>query len=284
MTNTQKQAVLKRINDLPADRASFACFDLDHTLARNDVAESIFCQAIEEGLLSQASLPSVCRVLKFKSRNEDLFTYYHRMQRIGYSYSAVWLMKTFAGQSVETLIRLTQTVMRRTRPYRVGPHRLRPPRPNTDVFQMLLHLQKRGITPYVVSASFHISVVTFCREFFDLPAERVFGIATWTVDSKEKRHNPYGLSLHKIRTDVLTSQIIRPFPSEESKIAVIRKHISRTRRPIFCISDSPVDLPLLRYCSPNGISIWLKVNQTPATQRFQKLIERHPLSILCLRQ
>jgi len=236
-----------------------AVFDCDGTIIRGDIGESMFFRQIEQfqfrvspaevwadhprsrelhGLYTLlSSIPPAHRA----SHEEfvlfaDMLTawYYDQLAEEKTAKACSDIVRLLAGyeeDEVRDMARLTfdEEITAVATEWKIGSHSyskgIRFIRETVD----LIHaLQERGFDLWVISGSNRWSVEAVVQQV-GIPRSRVIGI-----------------ELENVR-NTLTSRAMPPVPVKEDKVRALKARDKRI--PVLVASDSPMDLPLLRYSS-----------------------------------
>jgi phosphoserine phosphatase len=203
-----------------------AVFDLDGTLIRGDIGDAVFAM-----------------LLQAKHELGLTWSHYRHLLRQHRSLAYVEVVKAMAGLQRDTVADITREVMQLSESYlQMNGDALHTPKPR-KLFQELIPLLKdQGFDILVVSASNDVSVRVVTEQWFGIPSDRSFGI-------KLAEEN-----------GVFTSQIMDPVPIGFGKTEIFRT-LYPGINPFLTVTDSRLDIPLLRTTHPLGFSIWVGSDQ-----------------------
>jgi phosphoserine phosphatase len=208
-----------------SDPEKIAVFDLDGTLLAGDIGDVVFASLLLDGH----------RLGLTWSQYKSLL-YTHKSQ----AYRGV--VQAMAGLDAETVLHATAEVMRSgKRHLTIQSDHVPVPRPRPAVAELVSFLHDRQYQVYVISASNHISVRLISREWFGIPETHSFGIQT------------------RIHGGKLTSDLLEPVPIGAGKVSLFRL-IAGNSIPLIMATDSRIDLPLVNYTHPLGVSFWIGDN------------------------
>lgn len=272
-----------------APPGSYATFDADNTLWKNDVEEGLLPFLENKGVLSVATLDPSLRPIPLLP-DESLYGYYQRMCDIDEKLCYPWIAQVFAGRPLAELKREVDAMMASKAPipvrYRKDGRQVSSAVYAPAIFpaqrQLMAYLRAHGVRVYVVSASGEELVRDIVSDpiyHFDVAPENVIGVT-------QLLRNPDNGSVttarqqiaggHYLDADyppalaarmILTPTLWSPLTWHEGKVAGIQAYIDPVRRPILAAGDSRSDWPMLYYAG--GVRIWVdrKGSATPELER-----------------
>jgi len=203
-----------------------ALFDLDNTLIVGDIGDAVFARLLVDGF----SLP-----LTWKE--------YQRLCKENPRSAYMELMRALEGVTLENIIQVSKRVIQSEQKFLVCEgERVRLPKPNLLMQEIVRLLHDRHYSIFIVSAGFDVSAKIAGSVLFDVPINNIAGINPKVLDNK------------------LTRNILEPIPVGIEKVAQYRL-MSGNSTPMIVAIDSSLELPLLHLCDPDGIAII--VNQEP---------------------
>jgi phosphoserine phosphatase len=272
-----------------APPGSYATFDADNTLWKNDVEEGLLPFLENKGVLSVATLDPSLKPIPLLP-GESLYGYYERLCDVDEKLCYPWIAQVFAGRPLAELKREVDAMMASSAPIPVR-YRKDGKEVSGSVFapaifpaqrQLMAYLRAHGIKVYVVSASLEElvrAIVSDPKYQYDVAPENVIGVTqllrnpddgsvTTARQQVAKGHYldadyPASLNARMILTPYLWS----PLTWYEGKVAGIQAYIDPVRRPLLAAGDSRSDWPMLYYTG--GVRIWVdrKGSATPELER-----------------
>ena len=197
-----------------------ALFDLDNTLIVGDIGDAVFAQLLVDGF----SL-----LLTWKE--------YQRLCKENHHSAYMEVMRAMEGVTLEYIIQVSKRVLQSDRKFIVCEgERVRLPKPNLLMQEIVRLLRERHYSIFIVSASNDISAKIAGSVLFDVPISNIAGINPDLPDNK------------------LTLNMFEPNPVGIGK--VVHYHfMSGDRMPMIIAIGSALDIPLLHLCDPDGIAI-----------------------------
>lgn len=222
--------------DIPKEN-KIALFDLDNTLIVGDIGDAVFAQLLLLGLKSHISWK---QYKKLSVQNPQL--------------AYVEIVKAMSGLESEYILQLTRNVTKSNSEYLfIGGDKIKIPKPNPILQEMLKMLKSLGFKIYIISASNDISAKVIGSIFFHISPEFIFGIKSIVKNGK------------------LTDQIMEPLPIGSGKLELY--HIlNGNRLPFIVASDNELDLPLFTLCDAGGIALVVGGNKS-LTKKVKKVVK-----------
>ena len=265
-----------------APPGSFAVFDADNTLWRNDLEESLLAYMEMRGLLSPQTLPAALRPIPL-APGESLYGYYQRLCDVDDELCYPWIAQVFAGFSLYRLKGVVDDLMAYDKPipvrYRAGgktvSDTVRSPRPYPGQKELVHRLTEAGVKVYVVTAaSEDLSRMVACDPNYglDVKPENVVGVILWLRDPKTGQLTTTRREIGRTQgspamIEALTRlgpMVVTPYVSEPAswyvgKVAAIQSTIDPVRRPFLVSGDSPSDWWMLFYADGErgGLRVWI---------------------------
>jgi len=141
------------------------------------------------------------------------------------------------GVTLEYIIQVSKRVLQSGRKFIVCEgERVRLPKPNLLMQEIVRLLRERYYSIFIVSAGFDISAKIAGSVLFDVPINNIAGFNPKVLDNK------------------LTRNVLESVPVGIGKVAQYRL-MSGDSTPMIVAIDSALDLPLLHLCDPDGIAI-----------------------------
>jgi phosphoserine phosphatase len=199
-----------------------ALFNLDNTLIVGDIGDAVFAQLLVDGfplLLTWKEYQGLCKENPTSAYME--------------------VVRAMEGVTLEYIIQVSKRVIRSDHKFLVCEgERVRLPKPNLLMQEIVRLLRERHYSVFIVSASNDISAKIAGSVLFDVPINNIAGIKPKVLDNK------------------LTCNMLEPIPMGIGKVTQYRL-MSGDRMPMIVATDSELDLPLLHLCDPDGIVIIL---------------------------
>jgi len=260
-----------------APEGSYATFDGDNTIWKNDIEEALLPYLEKEGMLSAATLdPSLKPVPLLPG--ESLYGYYRRLCGIDDKLCYPWIAQVFSGIPLGTLKREVDTMIVDAKPIPV--RYLRDGKPVSDIVlppavmpaqrQLFAYLRAHGVRVYVVTAASEElarMVASDPRYGLDVAPQDVIGVTMVLRDPVDggittaRRQIAAGHFLDATYPPsrharmVMTPTLWSPLTWYEGKVAGIAAYIDPVRRPVLAAGDSASDWPMLFYAG--GVRIWV---------------------------
>ncbi|CAN5456165.1 phosphorylcholine phosphatase [soil metagenome] len=277
------------IRDAP--KGSYAVFDADNTIWRNDLEEALLPYMEAKGLLSPAKLPPVLRPTPLL-KGESLYGYYQRLCEIDDKVCYPWIAQVFSGFTLGQLKVQVDAMMASGRPipvvYREGGRVVRgavsPPAIYPGQRELIRMLMAGGIDVYVVTAASEElarMVVSDPKYGLGVKPDHVVGVTLILRDPKTgalttaRKQIAEGHFLDETYSAehhagmVLTPDLWSPMTWYVGKLSAIQEYIDPVRRPWLAAGDSPSDWWMLFHADAGagGHRVW--VNRKPAyTERL----------------
>jgi phosphoserine phosphatase len=277
-----------------APPGSYATFDADNTIWKNDIEEGLLPFLENKGVLSIARLdPSLKPIPVLKG--EGLYGYYQRLCAIDDKLCYPWIVQVFAGRPLADLKRDVDAMMASTAPIPVA-YVQDGKAVSSTVFapaifpaqrQLMAYLRAHGVKVYVVSASAEElvrMVVSDPQYGFNVAPENVVGVTAMLRNPDDgsvtnaRRQIALGHYLDDVYPATLAARMVltpilwTPQTWYEGKVAGIQAYIDPVRRPLLAAGDSPSDWPMLFYAG--GVRIWVDRKGT-ATPRLAQTRVAH---------
>lgn len=212
-----------------------AVFDLDNTLLIGDIGDAVFAQL----LLDKFPMPFTWQQYRDLIREKKKKEAYERV------------VTTMAGITVDKLIETTRRIMYSDLSFlKLAEAEVPVPVPHPVMAALLELLKYLEYKIFVISATNQYSVRFVAREFFNLPAERVFGINPVV----EKKVDPGGEDIL-----LLGDTLQQPVTVAQGKADLYRKYIG-TKPPFIAAGDSESDIPMLNLVENPGLVLWVGID------------------------
>lgn len=264
-----------------APAGSYAVFDADNTIWKNDLEEALLPFLENQGVLSPTSLPASLRPVPLLP-DESLYGYYQRLCAIDDKVCYPWIAQVFAGRSLGELKRdvdalmataVTATPVRYSQRGYVVSGPVAAPTIYPAQRQLIAYLRAKGVHVYVVTAASEElarMVLSDARYGLGIAPEDVIGVTMLLRDPADGSvttarsqiaggHYPSPHQASLILTPILWS----PLTWYEGKVAGITAYIDPVRRPVLVAGDSASDWSMLFYSG--GVRVW--VDRKPGTTR-----------------
>jgi phosphoserine phosphatase len=272
-----------------APPGSYATFDADNTIWKNDIEEGLLPFLENSGTLSIAKLDPSLKPIPVR-KGESLYGYYQRLCAIDDKLCYPWIVQVFAGRPLGELKRDVDAMMALTAPIPVAYMQDGKPVASTvfapAIFpaqrQLMAYLRAHGVMVYVVSASAEElvrMVVSDPKYGFNVAPENVVGVTALlrnpddgSVTNARRQiaqghyldaRYPATLAARMVLTPILWS----PQTWYEGKVAGIQAYIDPVGRPLLAAGDSPSDWPMLYYAG--AVRIWVD-RKGAATPELEK--------------
>jgi phosphoserine phosphatase len=277
------------IRDAP--KGSYAVFDADNTIWRNDLEEALLPYMEAKGLLSPAKLAPALRPTPLL-KGESLYGYYQRLCEIDDKVCYPWIAQVFSGFTLGQLKVQVDAMMASGRPipvvYQEGDKRVHgtvsPPAIYAGQRELIRSLMAGGVDVYVVTAAgeeLARMVVSDPKYGLGVKPDHVIGVTmilrdpkTGTLTTARKQiadghflDTVYSAEHHAGM--VLTTDLWSPMTWYVGKLSAIQEYIDPVRRPWLAAGDSPSDWWMLFHADAGagGHRVW--VNRKPAyTERL----------------
>jgi phosphoserine phosphatase len=202
------------------EKNRIALFNLDNTLIVGDIGAAVFAQLLVDGFPLSLSWKEYQGL--FKENPSSAYTE---------------VVRAMEGVTLEYVNQVSKRVLRSNHKFLVCEgERVRLPKPNLLMQEIVRLLRERHYTIFIVSASNDISAKIAGSVLFDVPINNIAGIKPMVIDKK------------------LTRNVLEPIPMGIGKVAQYRL-MSGDSMPMIVATDSELDLPLLHLCNPDGIAI-----------------------------
>lgn len=277
---TAARAKLEQVVE-QAPAGSYAVFDADNTVWKNDLEEAFLPFLENRGELSPAALDAVLRPVPLLP-GETLYGYYQRLCAIDDKVCYPWIAQVFAGRSLGDLKRDVDALMAAagtpipvsySEQGHVVSGSVSAPAIYPAQRQLIAYLHAKGVHVYVVTAASEelaLMVLSDPRYGLGIAPEDVIGVTMLLRDpangsvttarsqiASGKHPSPRQASM------ILTSTLWSPLTWYEGKVAGITAYIDPVRRPLLVAGDSRSDWSMLFYSG--GVRVW--VDRKPATTR-----------------
>jgi phosphoserine phosphatase len=268
-----------------APAGSYAVFDADNTIWRNDLEEALLPFLENRGTLSIAALPPELRPVPVHE-GESLYGYYQRLCAIDDKLCYPWIAQIFAGRPLSALKADVDALMASSAPIPVRYEQdgktvagtVMPPTIYPAQRDLIGALRARGIRVYIVTASAEElvrMVASDPRYGLNIPPADIIGVtmllrdpADGSVSTARSRITAghfldatYTAQHHA--TMVPTTTLWSPLSWYEGKVAAILAYIDPVRRPVLVAGDSRSDWAMLFHSG--GARLW--VDKNAATTR-----------------
>lgn len=237
----QVNEVLKQINLVIENNKfyehRFAAFDLDNTLLVDDIGEAVYAIYLKE-FFSNSRSEMYLKWKKYKHGAKFDDTRYEAYTQI---------IREMNGLSVNDLERITNSIIhgvnkeidKKNNCIHINKYKIKIPRPNKTMSILIEHLLSEGIDVYVITATNEISARIACREYFNIPKEKIIGAKLNITSNKNIEFNEGAV-----------------YPYAIGKVNAILEEIGKVK-PIITAGDGLWDSHLLNYTSDTGIRLWL---------------------------
>ncbi len=214
-----------------------ALFDLDNTLIVGDIGDAVFAQLLILGLKSHISWE---KYKKLRLQNPQL--------------AYVEIVRAMSGLNPEYIIQLTRNLLKSNADYLIyGGDKIKVPKPNTILQEMVKVLKKLDFKIYIISASNDISAKVTGSMYFNISPEFIFGIRS------------------VVHLGKLSDEIIEPVPVCFGKVQLYQL-LNSNALPFIVASDSELDLPIFELCDSGGIALIVGGNKS-LTKRVKSVIK-----------
>lgn len=260
-----------------APAGSYAVFDADNTLWRNDLEESLLAFMELRGELKPQTLPAALQPVPMLP-GESLYGYYSRLCDIDDDLGYPWIAQVFAGFTLGRLKQEVDALMAHRDPipvrYRAGGKEVHDvvyaPRPYPGQQQLIRRLTAARIKVWIVTAAGEElcrMVASDPRYGLNVAPENVVGVNLWLRDpaagtlTTSRKSARAGAPLSEAMREklVLTPYLCEPASWYVGKVSAIQTAIDPVRRPWLVAGDSPSDWWMLFYANGarGGGRVWV---------------------------
>ncbi len=212
--------IIRKIKELSLDRNQYAAFDLDNTLLIGDIGEAVFAILVKNKILKGFGWKDYLDLI-----NLDREKAYYK------------LVELLDDQEQGLIENITHHLIQTTADtIELEGYKIPIPKANTTMQLMVTLLNNSGIDVYVVTASNALSAELICWEYFNIPANKVFGAR-----------------VHARNNDSLTGKC-NEVPYGKGKVKVLKREFKE--KPVLTAGDAVWDRFLLNYTTLNGIRLW----------------------------
>lgn len=232
--NNIPKYIVAKIKELSLVKNQYAAFDLDNTLLIGDIGEAVFAMLVKTDHITNFGWKDY----------QDLIL----SDREAAYLKVIVLMDNIELQVLEDITH--DIIHTHNTQINIEGYEIPIPKANKIMQSIVRLLTNSGIEVKLVTASNRVSAQIICKEYFDIPANNVFG-ARVDVDQNKK-----------IKT------MFNEIPYGEEKVNVLKREFKD--KPVFTAGDSLWDRFLLSYTTNNGIRLW-----TGEDNEFKELKEKY---------
>ncbi|EWY38257.1 phosphorylcholine phosphatase [Skermanella stibiiresistens SB22] len=275
-------ATLKEMIGKHANKGAYAVFDMDNTLYRYDLEESLLPFLEMKGVLTRDRLDPSLRLIEFRDKpdhKESLNSYYYRLCEIDDQVCYPWVAQVFSGFTLRELKGHVDELMAYGKPIpsdyydgeTVKAIEINPPKPYTGQRELVNLLMKNGIEVYVMSAASEelVRMVASDPKYgYNIKPQNVIGVSMLLKDRAtgalttarklvaEKKYDwPATMDME------MTPYLWAPMTWFSGKHAAILSYIDEWRKPVLVAGDTPVsDGPMLFQATDvenGGVRVWV---------------------------
>lgn len=213
----------------------FAVFDYDNTLVENDLQQAFIAYVCRHQLIRNTTLLHDTNLFftDNKAYHDVFFKHYYGLLAQGVTKeSFIFLARALAGFRIDEIENLVEAIFKEqgnilgSEEY-LGVTITKGFRLREKVHDMINECKKRGIAPYVISASPEVLVRAGLKHL----GVEVSGCVAVTLE---------------VQDGVLLDSVVEPIPAEEGKISCIQKYI-HTDPPVLGFGDTMNDFNMLTY-------------------------------------
>lgn len=226
--------IVEKIAALSLVKNQYAAFDLDNTLLIGDIGEAVFALLVKKKKVTNFGWNDYINLIK-TDREKAYFKVIEVMDNLELKVVENITYEIINSHEIEI---------------ELEGYKIPIPKPNTIMQAIVSLLTSSGIEVNVVTASNSISAEIICWEYFEIPANNVFGAS---VD---------------INSDNLIKTKFHKIPYGEEKVKVLKRAFKD--KPVFTAGDANWDRFLLSYTTQNGIRLW-----TGKGSAYKKLKEKY---------
>ena len=260
---------------------SFAVFDADNTIWKNDITEGLLAWMSVHGHVSIRSLDA--SILPFPLRpKETLQSYYNYLCSVDHSIGYLFAVQILAGFTLSEIRGFVKEIMLLTSPIqapiRDGFQSIPVPKVYPAQRELIHTLQAQGVEVWIVSASLEdvVRMIACDSDFgLNLPPERVIGVNlilkspqkdSFLACPIERRQGCQGLEyfFSDERLGYHLSTIpYAPLSWYGGKVAAILEWIDSVDRPMLVAGDSPNDFYMQFHAAVDDDGIRLRIDTDP---------------------
>lgn len=275
-------ATLKALAAANANKGAYAVFDMDNTLYRYDLEESLLPYMEMKGLLTREKLDPSLKLIPFKDiagHKESLNSYYYRLCDIDDQVCYPWVAQVFSGFTLRELKGYVDELMALGKPIpsdyyegdTVKAIEINPPKPYTGQLELVSLLQKSGIEVYVMTAASEelVRMVASDPKYgYNIKPENVIGVSMLLKDRKTGELTTARKLIEQKKYDwaqtmdlELGTYLWAPLTWFSGKYAAILTYIDQWKKPILVAGDTPTsDGYMLLHgtdAEHGGVRVWV---------------------------
>jgi len=216
--------IVKSIEKLSLTKNQYAAFDLDNTLLIGDIGEAVFALLVKKKIVKNFGWKDYLELIEIN--REDAY------------FKVIEVMNNLELKIVENITK--EIIKTSDVNIEIEGYKIPIPKPNPIMQSIVTFLNASGIEVNVITASNRISAEIVCWEYFDIPANKVFGARVDIAYNKKLR--------------VKFNEI----PYGEKKVEVLKKEF--ITKPVFTGGDGIWDRFLLSYTKQDGVRLWVGNN------------------------
>jgi phosphoserine phosphatase len=284
-------AQLTTLVEANANKGAYAVFDMDNTMYRYDLEESLLPFLEMKGVLTREKLDPSLKLIPFKDVNgnkESLNSYYYRLCEIDDQVCYPWVAQVFSGFTLTELKGFVDQLMASGQPIpstyyegdTVKAIEISPPKPYTGQQELANYLMKNGIEVYVISAASEelVRMVASDPKYgYNVKPENVIGVsmllknrATGALTTARQMIAKKEYNQAATMEWELTPYLWAPLTWFSGKHAAILSYIDEWKKPILVAGDTPVsDGPMLFQATDvekGGLRVWVNRKDKYMTQ------------------
>jgi phosphorylcholine phosphatase len=265
-----------------ANKGAFAVFDMDNTLYRYDLEESLLPFLEMKGVLTRDRLDPSLNLIPYKDvggHKESLNSYYYRLCEIDDQVCYPWVAQVFSGFTLRELKGYVDELMAYGKPIpsdyydgdTVKTIEINPPKPYTGQKELVNLLMKNGIEVYVISAASEelVRMVASDPKYgYNIKPENVIGVSmllkdrdTGTLTTARKLIADKKYDWQATMGMEMTPYLWAPLTWYSGKQAAILSYIDEWKKPVLVAGDTPVsDGPMLFHGTDvenGGVRVWV---------------------------
>lgn len=251
---------LKALVEANANKGAYAVFDMDNTLYRYDLEESLLPYLEMKGILTREKLDPSLKLIPFKDVNghkESLNSYYYRLCEIDDQVCYPWVAQVFSGFTLRELKGHVDELMAQGKPIpsdyyegdAVRTIEISPPKPYAGQLELVNLMRKNGVEVYVMTAASEelVRMVAADPKYgYNIKPENVIGVSMLLKDRQTGALTTARKLIEQKKYDwsqtmdlELGTYLWAPLTWFSGKYAAILTYIDPWKKPILVAGDTP---------------------------------------------